>query len=555
MTTLRSTLRFDLMFLAKWRPLVARAFRAVDRHDADPLPELIRQIDEVRTRDGHPRWVRDLIRRGELPILRASAEILRDPGLLDRAVTLGREALTGRPASPEAEAWDRALLAECLVSRFEDRGDRADVDQAIIHLRRAADLCRTLLTAPKVPWRRSSRLWWRDLWDLDHRRPWPPFDRAACFSVLLHFGDVLHTRFEFLRTFDDLRRAVVASEEAEALSRSMRWAVSKGWTDYGQERGAILSQLAALLAQRHQLLRDPQDIVRAVWLLKDADRLMPRRARGGRMLARHRVHALTTMGLALSSPEDFATAEAVLRRRTPHQPEWRPQIEILTGRAGITGSAQGLAEAVAILEAAAPQDRPDTHEALIWLAATLRQWAVHVETQPVEPDVSADQQPDSAPLWRRSSDAWRLAALRETAPAWRRLHAASRWRMQEADRCPGSPEAAEASSLAVRLLPLAAWRGLDRLSQEKVLQSTDFDLASCAAADQLALGDPEHALELLELGRGVLWSQKLDVRTDLKRLQEASPELAERLTRVRVLLEEVRDPSARTGRAGLRLPL
>ncbi|MFJ3964546.1 hypothetical protein [Streptomyces sp. NPDC090036] len=59
------------------------------------------------------------------------------------------------------------------------------------------------------------------------------------------------------------------------------------------------------------------------------------------------------------------------------------------------------------------------------------------------------------------------------------------------------------------------------------------------------------ALELLELGRGVLWSQKRDGRTDLKLLGAASPELAESLTRVRVLLEEARDPSAHTGRKRL----
>ncbi|WP_158754679.1 hypothetical protein [Streptomyces sp. NRRL F-2580] len=44
------------------------------------------------------------------------------------------------------------------------------------------------------------------------------------------------------------------------------------------------------------------------------------------------------------------------------------------------------------------------------------------------------------------------------------------------------------------------------------------------------------------------------MHTDLKVPQQVCPELAERLTRVRVLLEEARDPSARTGRSR-RLPL
>ncbi|WP_030719807.1 hypothetical protein [Streptomyces sp. NRRL F-2580] len=108
------------------------------------------------------------------------------------------------------------------------------------------------------------------------------------FAVLLGFGDVLHTRFAFPRIFDDLQRAVAASEDAEALSRTFAWAVSRGGGGYGQGRGAILSQLAALLVLRHDLLHDPEDIVRAVWFLKDADRLMPRRAADRRALARHR---------------------------------------------------------------------------------------------------------------------------------------------------------------------------------------------------------------------------------------------------------------------------
>ncbi|MFF4429452.1 hypothetical protein ACFYZ4_09790 [Streptomyces sp. NPDC001513] len=550
-TTLCRSLRYQVLFLARWRPLLTRTFRAIEREDTEALPELIGQVDAIRAQEAHPRWARDMIRRAELLIFIAGSELLHDPHHLDRAIDLGRAALTANPLPWQAEVWDRSLLADCLIQRFGKRGDKKDVDQAIVLYRRAADLCRAAIAAPRPPWGESIRRLWRAAWIIDEEAVLPPLNRAQMFAVLLDFGDVLHTRFEFLRIFDDLQRAVAASEDAEALSRTFAWAFSNGGGSYGHERGATLSQLAALLVLRYDLLHDPEDIVRAVWLLKDADRLMPRRDARSRSLARHRVNALTTQGLAMRRLEDFTKADAVLRRRAPDDPGWLPQVQILTGRAELSDSTDGLAEAVDILEAAAAEDGSDSHEALMWLAATLRQWAGESEAHPPPGDAVADPLPDSATLWRRSSDAWRRAALRETAPAWRRLVAASWWSIQITAAHPASAEAAQAGSVAVRLLPLAAWRGLDRLSQEKLLQATDFDLATGAAAAQLAMAepDPAHALELLELGRGVLWSQKLDVHTDLKLLQEVCPELAERLTRVRVLLEEARDPSARTGRA------
>ncbi|MFI7357586.1 hypothetical protein ACIBTP_27150 [Streptomyces avidinii] len=547
-------LRYQALFLMKWRPLVGRLLRAVDREDARALPELMRELDAVPERDDLPRWGRDVMRRVRGIALLECSKVLRDPALLDRAVDLARAALMEGSTTWEAESLDRSLLAEALAERFEQRGDQQDVDDAITAYRQAWDLCRAADAAPRMPWRKRLRRSWREFWSTEGARPWPPLNKGAKVSTLMSLGDVLFTRFAYLRILDDLHEAVRVSEEAEAYTRTWGWALSGGQGSYGHGRGIALSQYAALLVQRYELFGEAEDIVRAVWLFKDADRLLPRRDDEGPRLARNRVHALTTQGRALRRVEDFTKAASVLRRRAPRDAYWLPQVEILTGRAGVEGSTDGLGEAVDILEAAAGQDGPDTHEALIWLASTLRQWAAHLRDNPPAPGAAADPQPDVGTLWRRSDDAWRRAARREAAPAHRRLHAASRWSAQSARAHPGSAEAAEASALAVRLLPLAAWRGLDRLSQERGLKSVGFGLATGAAADQLAQGDPAQALELLELGRGVLWSQKLDGRTDLKLLGHTSPELAESLTRVRVLLEEARDPSAHTGRVRLLPP-
>jgi hypothetical protein len=55
------------------------------------------------------------------------------------------------------------------------------------------------------------------------------------------------------------------------------------------------------------------------------------------------------------------------------------------------------------------------------------------------------------------------------------------------------------------------------------------DASACAVADDA----PGRAVELLEQGRGVLWSQMLDARTERTALRAARPDLAERLRTVR----------------------
>jgi hypothetical protein len=97
-------------------------------------------------------------------------------------------------------------------------------------------------------------------------------------------------------------------------------------------------------------------------------------------------------------------------------------------------------------------------------------------------------------------------------------------------------EAAEDYATAVGLLPLLAWRGLDRASREKLLG--DYPgVAAQAAASAVAAGDPGRGIELLEQGRSVLWGQLLETRSDLTVLHEAHPELAARLDRLRDMLD------------------
>ena len=77
-------------------------------------------------------------------------------------------------------------------------------------------------------------------------------------------------------------------------------------------------------------------------------------------------------------------------------------------------------------------------------------------------------------------------------------------------------------------LPLAVWQGLRRADQERQL----LDLSG-VVADAAAVASPARAVELLEQGRSVLWSQLVERRTDLTVLRQARPDLADRLAAAR----------------------
>lgn len=103
--------------------------------------------------------------------------------------------------------------------------------------------------------------------------------------------------------------------------------------------------------------------------------------------------------------------------------------------------------------------------------------------------------------------------------------------------------ATEHYEAAIGLLPIAAWRGLQNRDRQFVLAALG-EVGPDGAACALAAYDDPTALELLEGGRAVLWTQLLQSRTDLDDLRTTEPELADRLEAVglRWQEEETRSP-------------
>jgi hypothetical protein len=91
--------------------------------------------------------------------------------------------------------------------------------------------------------------------------------------------------------------------------------------------------------------------------------------------------------------------------------------------------------------------------------------------------------------------------------------------------------------VAVGLLPVVAFHGLGRAAREEQLAQWAGGLAADAAACAILDRRPEAAVELLEQGRSVLWTQALNLRSDVTRLADIAPDLAERLASIRQVLD------------------
>lgn len=149
-----------------------------------------------------------------------------------------------------------------------------------------------------------------------------------------------------------------------------------------------------------------------------------------------------------------------------------------------------------------------------------------------------DAHPGSSPSGRELPDPQELRrelSMITSAPAHERLAAAASWGYSAA-RESGPAAGLTGLTTAVELLPQAAWWGYGRAERAELLAG-HTGLATDAAACAMAAGRPARALELLEGGRAVLWTQLLKTRGDRSRLREVAPRLAKKMDRVAVALE------------------
>ncbi|MFE9481264.1 CHAT domain-containing protein [Streptomyces spororaveus] len=426
--------------------------------------------------------------------LRARFERLGVVADLDAAIGAGREAVEVTPADHPNRAMYLSNLGFALRVRFERLGVVADLDAAIAAGREAVEVTPT-----------------------DHP------DRAMYLSGL---GIPLRVRFERLGAVTDLDAAIAAGREAVEVTP----------TDH-PDRAMYLSNLGNALGARFERLGVVADLDAAIEAGREAVEVTPTdhpkraiylsnlgNALGGQF---ERSGAITDLNEAIE-----ASREAVEAIPTDHPDhamylsnlgnKLRARFERLGAVADLDAAIEAGREAVE----GTPTDHPHRAIHLSNLGGVLQ---IRFDRSGAVSDLDASVQ------------ALAMATEVGSAPPSVRAQAG-----HTAGRLLASPDPARAAALlegAVRLLPEVAPRGLDRPDQQEALGGL-AGLAGDAAALVLAdLSAPVEvragrALGLLESGRVLLLAQVMATRGDLTDLRALHPDLAERFTELRDLLDQ-----------------
>jgi tetratricopeptide (TPR) repeat protein len=408
---------------------------------------------------------------------------------LDRAIDISGQAVD---ATPLGHPNRGAMLTNlCVVRRirFNSVGRSADLDGAI-NAARAALATTPAEQATRFPLLsdlgdllrvRFERV--REPADLDAAVEYcreaidaAPPDAPGLKATLNNLGVALRIRFSYYGRSDDLDEAVAVSERAVARA-----------DDADPDQAARLTNLGAVLKTRFEYSTARPDLEEALDATSEAVRLLP-------SVSPHRAGLLTNL------------------------------CTLLLERGKQSGLAADFDEAVRAGQdsvAATPPGHPSLGIRLMNLGSA------HAER---------------FRKWRRPADArqaiarWREAAALPTAQTDVRVRAAHAWARMALAVDPAPSSAAEGFDAAVRLLPQLAWRGVRRPGQEQLL-SEHAGLAGEAASTAITAHRHGAAVELLELGRGVLWSQLLDGQADLTALRNKAPGDADRLDEIRAELD------------------
>ncbi len=407
---------------------------------------------------------------------------------LDDAITLGREAVATTPLGHPARGKCLVNLGGALQRRFQRSGQQADLELAITTYRNAVDD-----TPPNHPER---------------------------LMYLSNLGGALLTRFEFTSQQADLDDAIT----------TCRNAVDDTPPNH-PERPMYQANLALALRDRFKFTSQQTDLDQAISLGRDAVTGIPPDQP-------NRPIYLSNLALALLTRFGFTSQQADLDQAIslgrdavdttppdhPNRPMYLSNLALaVRDRFERNGQPADLDDAVANCcdaVTATPPDHPNRPLYLSNLGDALR--ARFGRT---------GQQADLS----QAITAFRDAVGVESGSPVVRMRAGLAWGRAAIDD--GRVEsAADGFASAVGLLPLLAWHGLPRATREQHLAEWR-GLAADAAACAIRAGRPEWAVELLEAGRSVLWSQTLSLRTDLTDLGQQAPELALRLDQIRSQLD------------------
>jgi tetratricopeptide (TPR) repeat protein len=469
--------------------------------------------------------------------VRTQAELTNSRAHLDEAIELAQAAVDITPAGDTQRFRCLSTLGNAYLARFEQTGDRDDATAGIAHLQQVI----AEIPAGHPDFGRASGILAAALMarfslsgDLDDAARAIDAARAAVTAAvpgsreharsLSNLGGVLRARYARAGETADLDEAIDMARDAVAIPTPLA------------ERVTYASNLSALLQDRFTRTGDPADLDKAIDAARSAVDMAPA---GHPHLADHQ----STLGVAYwlrfrhaQDPADLersveAGRAAVQDASSRHLSQAmflhnlaNSLLSRLFSRPLRTWKPDELTEVIDTARAAddaVPADHPNRVGYLLNLGTGLEARFRSAGSRQDMADVIA---------------CWRTAVGTESGPAAKRLNVARMWGQSAAEL--GMTSEAEAGfAAAVELLPLQAWRGLRQHTREEVL-SERAGLASDAAAWAISNDHLERAVELLELGRNVLWSQMLQLRGDIDDLRGEHPGVARRLGALRAILDQ-----------------
>ncbi|KAG2750405.1 TPR-like protein [Suillus brevipes Sb2] len=388
---------------------------------------------------------------------------------LDQAIALHREALALRPSLNN--------LAVQLSTRFGHRGNAEDLDQAIALLREALALCPLGHTdRPRSMINLAIRLSTR----FDHRGNAEDLDQAIALhrealalcpvghtdrsKSLNNLAVQLSTRFDHRGNAEDLDQAIALHREVLALR-------PVGHTD----RSSSLNNLANQLSTRFDLRGNAEDLDQAIVLDTEALALRP---------VGHPDRSVALHNLAVR----FFT-------RFDHR----------GNREDLIDSRENLRYALALLTQHDPRQLK-VHNSLATVYLSFYQLGFD-STGPGEDTDSLDA----------IMHHLKAAANIVTGGLLPRLRASLQW-VHHADQHRHGTEL-EAYATSIQLMDAYMSTTASVSSRHNAMQDFPGTLAVDAASCALRSGDVRRAVELLEQGRTIIWTQMTRLRTPLDSLQ------------------------------------
>ncbi|MFI1222116.1 MULTISPECIES: CHAT domain-containing protein [unclassified Streptomyces] len=343
----------------------------------------------------------------------------------------------------------------------------------------------------------------------------------------LHFADNLVSkliaRCDRLGTVSDLDEALTLGEAAVAGLRALEGAAA------AERLGVALSNLGGAHRYRFEALRREADLDAALEALRGAVAAVPPEHP-------HHTRYLFNLGSCLTIAhrhgretleEALAHHRAAVRATAADHPGRARRVASLSStlltRWARTGDEQPAEEALSLLRQVHDDPRNSAEgrlDAAHALAAALRETGLrHADEAALREAVRLDAEVAGA----------------STGAVTRRIVGAERSALLT-ERLDGPAAALPGWERTVELLSQVAWRGLSRMDQERSLVGWS-GAGRSAAACALDAGEGRRAVELLEQGRSVLWTQSLESRAEDTPLDHADPELATELRQVGAALE------------------